>query len=232
MLSAKISREFKNGWIFVSLNFTSRVSISSNRYQALFRIFTSMSDSSLRVIVLSSLVNPYPEFHTEWAKCNAQTLVNKASNWINWSKKKGGEGGKIMRQNHSWMILPPFFLFLVFWSNCHGGRLSERGGWYKLKKRIWEWASVRSFTVKCSLHFHELLIVLSTGFDSGFRQDVFTQEDYHYLDLPWLVQDIQCLSRYSMSTTALSAIFKELCHEIYQNSNRRNCHTKLNETLK
>ena len=153
----------------------------SDRYQALFRIFTSMSESSLRVIVLSSLVNPYPEFNTECANCIAHTLVNKVSNWINWSKKKGGGGER--GQNHS-----------------------------------------ISFTVKCSLHFHELLITLSTGFDSEFRQDVFTQEDYHYLNLPWLVQDIQCLSRYSMSTTALPAIFKELCHEIYQNSNKENCH--------
>ena len=202
----------------MSLNFTSRVSISSDRYQALFRIFTSMSDSSLRVIVLSSLVNPYPEFNTEWAKCIMciPLLIKQVIEYID-QKKGGGKGAK-------WMILPPFFLFLIFWSNCHGGRLSERGGWYKLKKRIWEWASVRSFTVKCSLHFHELLIVLSTGFDSEFRQDVFTQEDYHYLNLPWLVQDIQCLSRYSMSTTALPAIFKELCHEIYQNSNKENCH--------
>ena len=206
MLSAKISREFKNGWIFVSINFTSRVSISSDRYQALFRIFTSMSESSLRVIVLSSLVNPDPEFNTEWARCNAQTLVNKAK--------------ELNKLND----FAPFCLFLVFWSNCHGRRLSERGGWYKLKKRIWDWVSVRSFTVKCSLHFHELLIILSTGFDSEFRQDVFTQEDYHYLNLPWLVQDIQCLSRYSMSTTALPAIFKALCHEIYQNSNKENCH--------
>ena len=188
----------------------------SDRYQALFRIFTSMSESSLRVIVLSSLVNPYPEFNTEWAKCIVLTLVNKASNWINWSKKGEEKGAK--------SFMNDFFLFLVFWSNCHGGRLSERGGWYKLKKRIWDGGSVRSFTVKCSLHFHELLIVLSTGFDSEFRQDVFTQEDYHYLNLPWLVQDIQCLSRYSMSTTALPAIFKELCHEIYQNSNKENCH--------
>ena len=125
--------------------------------------------------MLSSLLNPYPEFNTELARCNAQTLVTKAK--------------ELNKLND----FAPFWLFLVFWSNCHGRRLSERGGWYKLKKRIWDWASVRSFTVKCSLHFHELLIVLSTGFDSEFRQDVFTQEDYHYLNLPWLVQDIQCL---------------------------------------
>ena len=58
----------------------------SDRYQALFRIFTSMSESSLRVIVLSSLIDPYPEFNTEWAKCNAQTRLPiyrvRISSWI------------------------------------------------------------------------------------------------------------------------------------------------------
>ena len=159
-----LSREFKNSWIFcpsiLRLGYP-----YSDRYQALFRIFTSMSESSLRVMVLSSLVNSYPKLNTEWAKCNAQTLVNKARNWINWM-----------------IFSAPFCLFLVFWSNCHGGVYQRGAADTNLKKRIWEWASVRSFTVKCSLHFYELLIVLSTGFDSGFRQDVFTQEDYHYLN--------------------------------------------------
>ena len=158
----------------------------SDRYQALFRIFTSMSESSLRVIVLSSLVNPYPEFNTEWAKCIVLTLVNKASNWINWSKKGEEKGAK--------SFMNDFFLFLVFWSNCHGGRLSERGGWYKLKKRIWDGGSVRSFTVKCSLHFHELLIILSTGFDSEFRRP----RRFHKRRLSLSKSSLAC-SRHSMS---------------------------------
>ena len=58
----------------------------SDRYQALFRIFTSISESSLRVIVLSLLIDPYPEFNTEQAKCNAQTRLPiyrvRISSWI------------------------------------------------------------------------------------------------------------------------------------------------------
>ena len=37
------------------------------------------------------------------------------------------------------------------------------------------------------MHFVEILIIaLSTGFDSQFRQDVFTHDDYHYLNVPRL----------------------------------------------
>ena len=49
-----------------------------------------MSESSLRVIVLSSLIDPYPELKTERAKCNARTrlpiyrvrISSRVSSWI------------------------------------------------------------------------------------------------------------------------------------------------------
>ena len=53
MLSAKTSRELRNSGICdPSIN-------TSTRYKSLFQIPTSMSESSLRVIVLPSLVYPY-----------------------------------------------------------------------------------------------------------------------------------------------------------------------------
>ena len=156
----------------------------SDRYQALFRIFTSMSESSLRVIVLSSLVNPYPEFNTEWAKCIVLTLVNKASDWINWSKKGEEKGAKSFMNDFA-----PFFGVIVM-----GGVYQRGAADTNKKKRIWDGGSVRSFTVKCSLHFHELLIILSTGFDSEFRRP----RRFHKRRLSLSKSSLAC-SRHSMS---------------------------------
>ena len=49
------------------------------------------SESSLRVIVLSSVVNPYPEFNTEWAKCIMciPLLIKQVIEYID--QKKGGK---------------------------------------------------------------------------------------------------------------------------------------------
>ena len=83
MLSAKISREFKNSG-------TSTPSIDTFRpSRDPYRSFRSqlnidVKTSRLRVIVWQSLFYPYFEISIEQDKIRCQSLVNQARNWKNW----------------------------------------------------------------------------------------------------------------------------------------------------
>ena len=67
-----------------------------------------MSESSLRVIVLQSLVYPYFELDIEQDEISKAFLIKQETDeWIEW--------------------FCSFLLVLVFWSNSHRGRLLDRG---------------------------------------------------------------------------------------------------------
>ena len=85
-----LSREFKNGGIFVSINFTSRAVYIAMYIRRSFESLHRCQNPRFGLLCLSSLVNPYPELNTERAKCNARTrlpiyrvrISSRVSSWI------------------------------------------------------------------------------------------------------------------------------------------------------
>ena len=78
MLSAKTSRELRNSGICdPSIN-------TSTRYKSLFQIPTSLSESSLRVIVLSSLVYSYFKLDLWQDEMRKVLLIRQVTEWIEW----------------------------------------------------------------------------------------------------------------------------------------------------
>ena len=81
-----LSREFKNGGIFVFINFTSRAVHIAMYIRSSFESLHRCQNPRFGLLCLSSLVNPYPEFNTEHAKCNAQTRLPiyrvRISSWV------------------------------------------------------------------------------------------------------------------------------------------------------
>ena len=66
-----------------------------------------MSESSLRVIVLQSLVYPYFQLDIKQDEISKALLIKQETEWIEWFSS--------------------FLLVRVFWSNSHRGRLFDRG---------------------------------------------------------------------------------------------------------
>ena len=70
----------------MSINFTSRAVYIAMYIWSSFESLHRCQNPGFWLLCLSSLVNPYPEFNTEQAKCNAQTRLPiyrvRISSWV------------------------------------------------------------------------------------------------------------------------------------------------------
>ena len=70
----------------MSINFTSRAVYIAMYIRSSFESLHRCQNPGFGLLCLSSLVNPYPEFNTEQAKCNAQTRLPiyrvRISSWV------------------------------------------------------------------------------------------------------------------------------------------------------
>ena len=135
MLSANISTKFKNSELPTPSIDTSRP--SRDPYISLFQIPTLMSESSLRVFVLSlSILTLIWTWH--WTTWNTQTLVNQARNWMSWLI--------LLLFANSW-----YFGVILIGASMRQRAFIKEGRLKQLNSVkeafIWEWASIRSFTV-------------------------------------------------------------------------------------